>query len=100
MGVYVLLTKVGREPHAPAEETQEVQRVKAAVQQLCPEVTWVSTEEFPEPYDYIDILEAPDDLTVSCVATVVRSLRAAAAVNWSAFPHQQGGCVHHVRAHS
>ena len=87
MAVYVLLSRVPPERKTLPERTKELQE---QVKQLCPQVNWVCSEEFSGPYDYIDILEAPDDLTVSRVATIVRSWRAATGLRWSIFPQQCG----------
>jgi uncharacterized protein with GYD domain len=38
------------------------------------------------PYDYLDILEAPDDVTASKVATIIRSFGHATTETWSAIP--------------
>ena len=76
MPTYVLLTKVSPE-------------VKKKVAQHCPRVKWLASYALLGPYDYLDVVEAPDNLTPSKLAAVVRSFGHATTETWSAIPWAQ-----------
>jgi len=87
MAMYVLLTKVSPESmRTPANLGKLEQQVKNAIKKHCPQVQWLCNFAVLGPYDYLDILEAPDDLTVSKVATIIRSFGHATTETWSAIP--------------
>ena len=71
MATYVLLTKVSAESMSSPEKLEAA--VKKKVAKHCPQVKWVASYAVLGPYDYLDVLEAPDDVAVSKVATIVRS---------------------------
>ena len=90
MGTYVLLTRVSPESASSPEKLKELEAaVKKRVAKHCPDVKWVASYAILGPYDYLDIFEAPDDLTVSKVAAIVRSFGHATTETWSAIPWQQ-----------
>lgn len=87
MGTYVLLTKVSPESmRKPGQLAKLAQQVQTAIRKHCPRVKWVSNYAVLGPYDYLDILEAPDDVTASKVATIIRSFGHASTETWSAIP--------------
>jgi uncharacterized protein with GYD domain len=87
MGTYVMLTKVSPESMAaPAKIKSLEEDVKTKVKQYCPEVKWIANYAVLGPYDYLDVFEAPDELTASRVATIVRSFGHATTETWTAIP--------------
>lgn len=87
MGTYVLLTKVSPESMtAPSKLAKLEEQVQKAVEKHCPKVKWVSNYAVLGPYDYLDIFEAPDEVTASKVATIVRSFGHATTETWPAIP--------------
>lgn len=87
MGTYVMLTKVSPESMAsPGKLKQYEEEVKAKVKRHCPQVKWISNYAVLGPYDYLDVFEAPDEVTAGKVATIVRSFGHATTETWSAIP--------------
>jgi uncharacterized protein with GYD domain len=87
MGTYVMLTKVSPESMAsPAKIKNLEEEVKARVKRHCPQVKWIANYAVLGPYDYLDVFEAPDELTASRVATIVRSFGHATTETWTAIP--------------
>jgi uncharacterized protein with GYD domain len=87
MPTYVLLTKVSPEAMgAPAKLAKLEAQVKNRIKRHCPKVEWVANYAVMGPYDYLDIFEAPDDLTASKVSTIVRSFGHATTETWGALP--------------
>ena len=87
MPTHVLLTKVSPEStSSPAKLKALEAAVKKKVAKHCPQVKWVSSYAILGPYDYLDVVEAPDELTASKVATIVRSFGHATTETWSAIP--------------
>jgi uncharacterized protein with GYD domain len=90
MATYVLLTKVSPESMRLPEKLKELEaQVKTAVKRHCPKVKWLVNYALLGPYDYLDIFEAPDDVTAGKVATIVRSFGHATTETWSAIPWNQ-----------
>jgi uncharacterized protein with GYD domain len=90
MATYVLLTKVSAESmSSPGRLTQLEAAVKKKVAEHCPQVKWVTSYAVLGPYDYLDVLEAPDDVAASKVATIVRSFGHATTETWGAIPWAQ-----------
>jgi uncharacterized protein with GYD domain len=82
-----MLTKVSPESMAaPAKLKRLEEDVKAKVTQYCPQVKWIANYAVLGPYDYLDVFEAPDELTASRVATIVRSFGHATTETWTAIP--------------
>ena len=87
MGTYVLLTRVSPESMRKPEHLAKLaQQVQTTIKKHCPQVKWLSNYAVLGPYDYLDILEAPDDVTASKVATIVRSVGHATTETWNAIP--------------
>ena len=90
MAMYVLLTKVSPESMtAPAKLKELEEAVKKKITKHCPLVKWAASYAVLGPYDYLDIFDAPDDLTAGKVATIVRSFGHATTETWSAIPWEQ-----------
>jgi len=90
MGTYVLLTKVSVEHMGTVEKLLELDdQVRAKVAERCPEVKWVASYALLGPYDYLDILDAPDDATAAQVAGIVRSFGHATTETWTAVPRDR-----------
>jgi uncharacterized protein with GYD domain len=90
VSTYVLLTKVSPESMTEPRNLRALeQQVKAKIKQRCPRVRWIANYAVLGPYDYLDVFEAPDDLTASKVATIVRSFGHATTETWSAIPWAQ-----------
>ncbi|HEX7406731.1 MAG TPA: GYD domain-containing protein [Candidatus Binatia bacterium] len=87
MGTYVLLTRISPESMSPPEKLAKLEeQVQSSIKRHCPQVKWLSNYAVLGPYDYLDIFEAPDDLTASKVATIVRSFGHATTETWNAIP--------------
>lgn len=90
MGTYVMLTKVSPESMTSPDRLKKLEHeVKERIKKHCPQVRWVSNYAVLGPYDYLDIFEAPDELTASKVATVVRSFGHATTETWGAIPWER-----------
>jgi len=87
MATYMLLTKVSAESMSSPEKLKELEAaVKKKVAKHCPQVKWVASYAVLGPYDYLDVVEAPDILTASKVATIIRSFGHATTETWGAIP--------------
>jgi uncharacterized protein with GYD domain len=87
MATYVLLTKVSPESMSSPMKVKKLEgEVKKKIKKFCPRVKWICNYAVLGPYDYLDIFEAPDDLTASRVATIVRSFGHATTETWTAIP--------------
>ncbi len=87
MATYVMLTKLSpeavKDPHSIEELGREVvEKLKSK----CPQVKWLASYSLLGPYDYLDILEAPDERSASQAALIVRSFGHATTETWSAIP--------------
>jgi uncharacterized protein with GYD domain len=58
--------------------------VSDAVQQHCPRVQWKGSYALLGPWDYLDLLHAPDLQTAARVSLLVRSLAQAHTEIWPA----------------
>jgi uncharacterized protein with GYD domain len=87
MATYVLLTRISPESMTSPQKLKKLEgEVKNRIKKFCPQVRWVSNYALLGPYDYLDIFEAPDDLTASKVATIIRSFGHATTETWTAIP--------------
>ena len=88
MATYILMTKlspeVAREVHHRAEIGK---RWKAAVEEKCPQVKWVTHYALLGPYDFMDIFEAPDEEIAARVALISMMQGAVKAESWTAIPY-------------
>jgi uncharacterized protein with GYD domain len=87
MATYVLLTKISPESMASPDRLKKLEEeVKQRISKSCPQVRWLANYAVLGPYDYLDIFEAPDELTAGKVATIVRSFGHATTETWGAIP--------------
>jgi uncharacterized protein with GYD domain len=87
MGSYMMLTKVSPESMTSPDALNKLEEeVMDRIKEHCPEVKWISNYAVLGPYDYLDIFEAPDDITAGKVATIVRSFGHATTETWVAIP--------------
>jgi len=87
MATYVLLTKISPESMSSPQRLKKLEEeVKEHITRSCPQVKWLANYAVLGPYDYLDIFEAPDEVTASKVATIVRSFGHATTETWGAIP--------------
>ena len=90
MATYVMLTRLTPEAVKVPGDLKKLEKAVAAhIRKECPQVKWLSSFAILGPYDYLDVLEAPDELTAGKVATIVRSFGHATTETWSAIPWAQ-----------
>jgi uncharacterized protein with GYD domain len=91
MSIFIMLTRLS--PAAiKSPESFEIleEKVMQQIRSECPKVEWVHNFAVLGPYDYLDIMLAPDFDTAFKVSTIVRSFGHAhtevwAATEWAAF---------------
>lgn len=74
MPTYILLTRlspVAVKSHKDFELLEK--EVCSKIKQECKEVRWLLSYVLLEPYDYLDLFEAPDPTTAAKVKMIVRS---------------------------
>jgi uncharacterized protein with GYD domain len=85
MPAYVLLTKIAPEAMSQPERLAKLEaQVKQRVKKHCRGVKWILNLAVMGPYDYLDVFEAPDQITASKVSTIVRSFGHATTETWGA----------------
>ena len=90
MSVYVLMTKL-----APGNLQDAASRKGKGrdwlqkVNQACPGVKWIAHYALLGRSDFMDIYEAPDELTAHKVSLVSRSEGALSAESWQALPYDE-----------
>jgi uncharacterized protein with GYD domain len=90
MATFVMLTRLAPTAmHAPGDlKTLETNAV-AAVKEHCPAVEWKADYALLGPYDYLDVLEAPDLETATKVSMLVRTVGHAHTEVWPATAWQR-----------
>ena len=85
MGKFVLLTKMTPEISGDLKRREAIGKEwMKRVNELCPDVKWISHYALLGPYDFMDIYEAKDDETAAKVSLITRSGGALTAESWPA----------------
>jgi uncharacterized protein with GYD domain len=90
MPTYVLMTKLA--PDAIDDADGRRNRGRAwleRVKESCPEVTWISHYALLGRYDFMDLYEAPDDVTAHKVSLISREEGAVSAESWPALSYDK-----------
>lgn len=89
MATYVMLVKMSPELAKNFKAMEEIGRqVGAKYRAACPEVNVTAHLALLGPYDFMDILEAPNEETVFKMASVILSSGFASEVEtWTALPY-------------
>jgi len=74
MATFILLTRLSPDAlHQPKSFETLERHVADRVRDHCPEVKWLANYVLLGPWDYLDIIEAPDTAAALRVAVLVRS---------------------------
>ena len=88
MGTYVLMSKLGSAAIRDVRGRRRAgQEWKAKVETVAPGIRWVAHYALLGPYDFMDIYEAPDEVTALRVSLLSRELGAVSAESWPATPY-------------
>ncbi len=91
MATYVLLTRLAPGAlHQPRSFETLERHVAEQVRSHCPQVRWLASYALLGPWDYLDLLDAPDLASAAQVSALVRSHGQAhtelwPAMEWPAF---------------
>ncbi len=87
MATFIMLTRVSPEAVRSFSDYQALEKeIAAKLKEQVPEAKWVGSYAVLGPCDYVDIFEAPDELTATKVALIVRSFGHASTETWLATP--------------
>lgn len=87
---YVLMTRLSMEVAQDPRGRKKVgAEWKKVVDDLCPEVKWLSHYALLGPYDFMDIYEAPSDEVAHKVSMISRVYGAVRAESWPAIKYDQ-----------
>ncbi|MDM7915399.1 MAG: GYD domain-containing protein [Candidatus Eisenbacteria bacterium] len=88
MPTFVLMTKLAPEVSREVRHREELgQQWKAAVEEKCPDVRWISHFALLGPYDFMDIFEAKSEESAAKVSMISRARGAVTAESWTAIPY-------------
>ncbi|MCF8062280.1 MAG: GYD domain-containing protein [Deltaproteobacteria bacterium] len=83
--MFVLLTRLSPDAVQSPRSLEELEKkVMTRIREQCPDVEWVQNLAVLGPYDYLDVLRAPDQETAFRVATIIRSFGHAKTEVWGA----------------
>lgn len=89
MPAFVLLTRLSPESlHQPRSFETLEHHVAQEVRSHCPGVKWLVSYALLGPWDYLDVIEAPDLESAMRVSVLVRSYGHAHTEVWPAMPWQ------------
>jgi uncharacterized protein with GYD domain len=87
MPTFILLTRLSPQAlHQPKSFETLERHVSQQVLNHCPTLKWLSSHALLGPWDYLDIIEAPDMDTVTRASLLVRSYGKAHTEIWPAMP--------------
>lgn len=87
MPTFILLTRLSPQAlHQPRSFETLERHVAQQVLDHCPTLTWLSSHALLGPWDYLDVIEAPDIETMTRAALLVRSYGKAQTEVWPAMP--------------
>ena len=90
MATFVLLTRLTPEAvKSPADLKRLEKAVNERIRRDCPQVKWLANYAVLGPYDYLDLLEAPDETVAAKVAMILRSFGHATTETWTALPWER-----------
>ncbi len=85
MVTYILMTKLTPEISGDLRKREAIGKEwKKKVDQLCPDVKWISHYALLGPYDFMDIYEAASDETAAKVSMITRANGALSVETWPA----------------
>ena len=85
MTTFIMLTRLTAGSLRSPQSLEELeQQVKERIRSECPQVQWHASYAILGPWDYLDILEAPDIETATKVSTLVRTFGHAHTEVWAA----------------
>lgn len=90
MGTYMVLTRVSPQAVKTPERREELCRdVEAHIKDRQLPIHWVANYAVTGRFDYLDIFEAPDDVTAMQLSSILRSYGHATTETWSAIPWKE-----------
>lgn len=94
MPTYIVLTRLTPEAVKTPGELRRLEKAVAdRVRKECPDAKWVANYAILGPYDYLDILEAPDESVAARVVTIIRSYGHGHTETWTAMPWERFAAV-------
>jgi uncharacterized protein with GYD domain len=84
MSIFIMLTKISPGAKSPKSLRRLEMRVNERIKAECPQVDWIYNFAVLGPYDYLDVFQAPDNITAFKVSTIVRAFGHAYTEVWSA----------------
>lgn len=85
MPTFVMLTRLDESAARSPSALESLERsATAAVRERCPDVDWLASYALLGPYDYIDLLEAPDIAEATRVSMLIRTFGHARTEVWPA----------------
>ncbi len=90
MAEFVLLTRISPQSlHQPRSYATLERHVAEQVRHHCPEVKWLHSWAVLGPWDYIDVIDAPDLAAATRVSVLVRSFGQTRTEIWPAMAWPQ-----------